>query len=168
MLIFHFSLWKIWFAFSGMGELSFFYVYAIFYLSGFMMSMFFLLCFYLRWELFMVPSNSVQLSSALLSSSSLPIPYLLLFVCYILSPSFSTPSLCSLVHLISLSMLLHLLYLASFLPLSIFVPFHLNLQTGLMFCHCNLFQWQYSWWTYRYSFLLLQSWWGEIPSNNFK
>jgi len=33
---------------SGMGELSFFYVYAIFYLSGLMMSMFFLLCFYLR------------------------------------------------------------------------------------------------------------------------
>lgn len=32
---------------EGMGELSFFYVYAIFYLSGFMMSMFFLLCFYL-------------------------------------------------------------------------------------------------------------------------
>jgi len=30
-----------------MGELSFFYVYAIFYLSGLMMSMFFLLCFYL-------------------------------------------------------------------------------------------------------------------------
>ncbi|XP_020620076.1 probable C-mannosyltransferase DPY19L1 [Orbicella faveolata] len=32
---------------EGMGELSFFYVYAIFYLSGLMMSMFFLLCFYL-------------------------------------------------------------------------------------------------------------------------
>ena len=127
MLICHFSLLKTWFTFSGMGELSFFYVYAIFYLSGFMMSMFFLLCFYLRWELFMVPSNSVQLSSALLSSSSLPIPYLLPFVCYILSPSFSTPSLCSLVHLIALSMLLHLLYLASFLPLSIFVPFYLKL-----------------------------------------
>ena len=94
MLIFHFSLWKIWFTFSGMGELSFFYVYAIFYLSGFMMSMFFLLCFYLRWELFKVPSNSVQLSSALLSSSSLPIPYLLLFACYIVS-SFPTPSLSS-------------------------------------------------------------------------
>lgn len=73
ILIFHFSLLKIWFTFSGMGELSFFYVYAIFYLSGFMMSMFFLLCFYLRWELFKVPSNSVQLSSALLSSSSLPV-----------------------------------------------------------------------------------------------
>lgn len=56
-----------------------------------------------------------------------------------------------------------------FQPLSYF-SFHFiwNLQTGLMFCHCNLFQWQYSWWTYRYSFLLLQSWWGEIPSNNFK
>lgn len=49
-----------------------------------------------------------------------------------------------------------------------FFHFIWNLQTGLMFCHCNLFQWQYSWWTYRYSFLLLQSWWGEIPSNNFK
>ncbi|KAJ7375496.1 hypothetical protein OS493_002270 [Desmophyllum pertusum] len=32
---------------EGMGELSFFYVYAIFYLSGLMMSMFFVLCFYL-------------------------------------------------------------------------------------------------------------------------
>ena len=69
------------------------------------------------------------------------------------------------------SVLLHLLYLASFLPIPnhiFFFHFNWNLQTGLMFCHCNLFQWQYSWWTYRYSFLLLQSWWGEIPSNNFK
>ncbi|PFX26958.1 putative C-mannosyltransferase DPY19L1 [Stylophora pistillata] len=32
---------------EGMGELSFFYVYAIFYLSGLMISMFFLLCFFL-------------------------------------------------------------------------------------------------------------------------
>lgn len=32
---------------EGIGELSFFYVYAIFYLSGLMISMFFLLCFYL-------------------------------------------------------------------------------------------------------------------------
>ena len=32
----------------GMGELSYFYVYPIFYLSGISMSCFFLLCFYLR------------------------------------------------------------------------------------------------------------------------
>ena len=170
MLIFHFSLWKIWFAFSGMGELSFFYVYAIFYLSGFMMSMFFLLCFYLRWELFKVPSNSVQLSSALLSSSSLPIPYLLLFACDIVS-SFPTPSLCS---FNSISSLVPCFYTCCFLLLFFrslsyfFFHFIWNLQTELMSCRCNLFQWQYSWWTYRYSFLLLQSWWGEIPSNNFK
>ncbi|KAK2562156.1 putative C-mannosyltransferase DPY19L1 [Acropora cervicornis] len=36
----------------GMGELSFFYVYAIFYLSGLMISMFFLLCFYLSGSIF--------------------------------------------------------------------------------------------------------------------
>lgn len=37
---------------EGMGELSFFYVYAIFYLSGLMISMFFLLCFYLSGSIF--------------------------------------------------------------------------------------------------------------------
>ena len=170
ILIFHFSLLKIWFTFSGMGELSFFYVYAIFYLSGFMMSMFFLLCFYLRWELFKVPSNSVQLSWALSSSSSLPIPYLHLFACYIVS-LFPTPSLCSFNSISSLvpcfyTCCIVLLFFQSLILF--FFHFIWNLQTGLMFCHCNLFQWQYSWWTYRNSFLLLQSWWGEIPSNNFK
>ena len=36
---------------TGLGELSFFYVYAIFYLTGLMMSCFFLLCCYLRFVL---------------------------------------------------------------------------------------------------------------------